>query len=256
MNLQPESEIDGAPRDQRNRHIIRFSQIDGAGIVYYPRYFEMLEDSFPESFAIRQSAELETRFQNPVRLGEQLLLEAQPGETVEEITVLGKARNETCFQLRKRSLAKPVQAAWQTRKDNFRRRAEVRDWMTGADGLMHLGRVYELTAVLMEEWFALSLKCPFATLQSKDGALVPTVSLKTEIQEMPRAGDKLGLELAVLHIGRSSLGLGITVSREGELLLQTRQTIVFVAHQDGQLQSVQIPPHLLPILNSQLAAGL
>lgn len=252
MNLQPVNDPESGHGDWRNSHVIRFSQIDGAGIVYYPRYFEMLADSFPEPFAVLRPALFETRFQHPVRLGERLTLKMSAAATAEEITVLGMANNEICFELHKTGLAGPVKPAWKSGHEVFKRQLEVRDWMTGADGRMHLGRCYELTAVLMEEWFAKSLDCPFATLHSEDGALVPTVSLHTEVQQMPRAADTLVLELAVLHIGRSSLGLGMTISRNGQLLQQTRQTIVFVAHRDEQLQSVAIPVHLLPILNRQL----
>ena len=254
MNLQPVSEYKAEDDDRRvwrNSHIIRFSQIDGAGIVYYPRYFEMLADSFPEQFALSCPAHIEISFHHPVRLGEQLLLEAKAELQSNEFNVTGRSGEQLCFELRKTGLKSPIVAAWPVSPNSFVREAEIRGWMTGAEGRMQLGRCYELTAVLMEEWFSVSLKCPFATLQSADGALVPTVKLQTEVQELPLQGDTVQVCLVVLHIGRSSLGLGMTVSREGQLLVQSRQTIVFVAHQNDQLKPVQIPPHLLAILNSQ-----
>jgi len=258
LNLQPVSESKADNDDLgtwRNSHIIRFSQIDGAGIVYYPRYFEMLADSFPEPFAVSSPARFETSFYQAVRLGERLQLFAATGPVPNAFTVAGKSGGQLCFELLKTGLDSATSSAWAVNANTFVRQAEIRAWMTGAEGRMHLGRCYELTAVLMEEWFSVSLQCPFATLQSSDGALVPTVKLQTEVQELPLKGDTVQLNLVVLHIGRSSLGLGMSISRGGELLLQTRQTIVFIAFQNDQLSPVQIPSHLLATLDRQLVVA-
>lgn len=284
MNLQPVDNKNDSDADQqawRNSHVIRFSQIDGAGIVYYPRYFEMLADSFPQQFAVTGPTQFDISFHHPVRLGEELLLEFKSAEfnspeaesseaespgtkadshasetasTDTNFTVAGKSAGELCFALRKSNLHAAVSAHWPLDTNSFVRQVEIRDWMTGADSRMHLSRSYELTAVLMEEWFTKSLQCPFATTQSTDGVLVPTVKLQTEVQELPLLGDIVQVSLVVLHIGRSSLGLGMSVSRNGQLLIQTRQTIVFVAHKNGQLGSIQIPSQLLPKLNNQRVA--
>lgn len=274
LNLQPvakKKDSDDNHGVWRNSHIIRFSQIDGAGIVYYPRYFEMLADSFPQQFTVQRPTQFDISFHHPVRLGERLLLEPKSGEVPRgtsvsenefavvdrELSVDGKSAGELCFKLHKTHLNSTTSADWSTDPHSFVRQVEIRDWMTGANGRMHLSRCYELTAVLMEEWFTESLKCPFATMQSSDGALVPTVKLQTEVQELPCQGDILQLSLVVLHIGRSSLGLGMTVSRNGQLLVKIRQTVVFVSYRNDQLSSEQIPSHLLPSLNNQLvvAAG-
>jgi 4-hydroxybenzoyl-CoA thioesterase len=253
LNLQPVSNKTESDDQEgwRNSHIIRFSQIDGAGIVYYPRYFEMLADSFPQQFAVSRPAQFEISFHNPVRLGERLQLEAATGPGSTEFSVTGRSGDQICFELRKSELESVISPGWLVNNVAFTRQAEIQHWMTGANGRMHLGRCYELTAVLMEEWFSASLQCPFATLQSADGALVPTVKLQTEVQDLPVNGDRVQISLVVLHVGRSSLGLGMTVSRDGELLVQTRQTIVFVAYQNDRLSPVPIPAHLLPTLQSQ-----
>lgn len=258
MNLQPVGRKKDGDDEQgawRNSHIIRFSQIDGAGIVYYPRYFEILADSFPQQFGATHPAQFETSFHHPARLGEQLKLEVKSDTDPNEFIVAGRSGGELCFELQKTRLDSAVSAAWSTSANTFIREAEIRDWMTGANGRMHLGRCYELTAVLMEEWFSVSLQCPFATLQSSDGALVPTVKLQTQVQELPSPGDTVQVSLVVLHVGRSSLGLGMTVSRSEQLLVQTRQTIVFVTNQNDQLSSKHIPAHLLATLDSQLVVA-
>lgn len=272
MNLQPVAKKKDSDDDHgawRNSHIIRFSQIDGAGIVYYPRFFEMLADSFPQQFAVTCPAKFDISFHHPVRLGEQQILEPTAGDfpnvagmaeselavADRELTVAGKSAGELCFELPKTWLNSAISQDWSVDARCFVRQVEIRDWMAGTDGRMHLSRCYELTAVLMEEWFSDSLKCPFTTTQSSDGALVPTVKLQTEVQELPSQGDIVQVSLVVLHIGRNSLSLGMTVFRNGQLLIKTRQTIVFVACQNDQMTSVQIPPHLLATLNRQLVAA-
>lgn len=75
----------------RNHVRIRFKHCDAAGIVFYPRYFEMLNDFIEDWFAEGldwpfdamhgmghagiPTAELQCRFEAPSRLGEQLTRE-------------------------------------------------------------------------------------------------------------------------------------------------------------------------------------
>jgi acyl-CoA thioesterase FadM len=251
--------VDHQPEDWRYSHIIRFSHIDGAGIVYYPRYFEMLADSFPQQFAMLHPAQLELTFRHPVRLGERLYLQQKAPGASGDFRLEGQSGGNLCFELRMTALAQTADEAaeetadqsWLNHSNAFVRQVQIGDWMCGADSRLHLGRCYELTAVLMEEWFTHALDCPFATLESTDGALVPTVRLQTAVHELPKSGDWVTASLSVLHIGHSSLGLGMSIQRDDRLLVQTRQTIVFVRHENGQLGSVDIPHHLLELLQPQ-----
>lgn len=75
----------------RNDVLVRFKHCDPAGIVFYPRYFEMLNDFVEDWFAQAldwpfgamhgvghagiPTAELQTRFVAPSRLGERLTRE-------------------------------------------------------------------------------------------------------------------------------------------------------------------------------------
>ncbi len=257
MNLQQVDETKGPneePEGWRNCHIIRFSQIDGAGIVYYPRYFEMLADSFPQQFAMRQAAEIDLTFRHPVRLGESLRLHKLAEQETGEFAVEGRSGGNLCFELRVAPLQASEHEPWVDNAAAFARKVQIGDWMCGANSCLHLARCYELTAVLMEEWFTESLSCPFATLQSAEGALVPTVRLQTAVHQLPQSGDWVTVSLSVLHIGRSSLTMGMTVKRDGQLLVQTRQTVVFVNYHEEQLGSVEIPQQVLERLRPQLFA--
>jgi len=255
LNLQPVSETslsNQQPDDWRNSHIIRFSHIDGAGIVYYPRFFEMLADSFPHQFAMHHPAEINLTFRHPVRLGERLYLQQKAAAHPGDFRLEGQSGGNLCFELHMSALVQSADEPWLNHANAFVRQVQIGDWMCGADSRLHLGRCYELTAVLMEDWFTLALACPFATLESTDGALVPTVRLQTAVHEFPKRGDWVRASLSVLHIGRSSLGLGMSIKRDDQLLVQTRQTVVFVSHENGQLSSVDIPQHVLELLRPQL----
>ncbi len=246
-----------SPDEWRNSHIIRFSQIDGAGIVFYPRYFEMLTDSFPRQFAVPHTTGskvtgIQISFLHPARLGERLLLQPQnPSPTEETFSVVGETKETRCIEVQVGPKASQ-RPRWMDDDQAFEREAEIHDWMTGADARLHLARCYELTAILMEEWFNVSLGYPFATLHATDGASVPTVSLESEIHELPRSGDTVKLSLSVLHVGRSSLHMGMSVRRSDRLLVQTKQVVVFVRNSQSGLSSVSIPGPLAEKLLCQL----
>lgn len=252
-------EASGAARPdaRRNSHIIRFSQIDGAGIVFYPRYFEMLTDSFPQQFAVPQSAGddvtgIRISFRHPARLGERLKLHPQQQDVHQEkFSVVGKTAEAQCIEVQVGPQA-PQRPDWIVDERAFVREAEIHDWMTGADSRLHLARCYELTATLMEEWFNVSLGYPFATLHAADGASVPTVSLESEIHDLPRSGEMVKLSLSVLRVGRSSLHMGMSVRRDDKLLVQTKQVVVFVRNSQSGLSSVSIPGPLAEKLLCQL----
>ncbi len=255
MNLQETNQFKqghGTPEEWRKRHTIRFSQIDGAGIVYYPRYFEMLAESFPQQFTMHQAATLDLTFHQPVRLADQLILEPTGQTNDQQFSVAGSTGDKLCFEIHKTPVQKSKPAPWLNDKSAFVRETSIGEWMCGADSRLHLSRSYELTAVLMEEWFTKALLCPFATLESPDGALVPTARLQTTIYELPQNDDWIKLSLSVLHIGRSSLGMGMSMRRNEQLLLQSQQTVVFVASQNEQLSSVEIPQPVRQRLEQQL----
>jgi len=163
------------------------------------------------------------------------------GEEKGHFQVTGHSAGSLCFELNLKSQPHPEPASWIDDPDAFVKVIEIHDWMTGTNGRLHLSRSYELTAVLMEDWFASSLGYSFATLHLSDGALVPTVNLETELGELPSSGQTVQARLSVLRVGTSSLKLGMAVLRDEKVLLQTRQVVVFVRHQDDGLASVPIP---------------
>ena len=77
-------------------HKVRFGEVDGAGIVFYPRYFEMLneavEDWFEEQIGVSfaelhlkrgigtPTVAIEAHFEAPSRLGEELVITITPVE--------------------------------------------------------------------------------------------------------------------------------------------------------------------------------
>lgn len=258
MNLQAadqDKRLSGNVQHRRNNHVIRFSQIDGAGIVYYPRYFEILADSYPQECVVQRPTAIDLTFHYPIRLGEQLALESQSGAVAQGFSVSAWSGGKRCFDLQMTplELAEPMSSAVAPLVSGgskpFVRMVQISDWMTGKNSRLHLSRCYELTAELMESWFSDFLDSPYATLQSADKTFIPTVNLQSEIHDLPRSGEWVAASLVVLHVGRSSLQLGLKLEHEGRLMLSTQQTIVFARNLQGKLSSCAIPAPLLGILN-------
>ena len=102
-----------------SRQLVRFAHVDAAGIVFYPRYFEMLnaavEDLFAEvvgvDFATMHlrrrigvpTVKLEAEFARPSRLGDQLdfrIAIAQVGQSSAELAIEVHCGDEVRFTAR------------------------------------------------------------------------------------------------------------------------------------------------------------
>jgi len=94
---------------------VSFKHCDPAGIVFYPRYFEMINDCIETFFAAVAdwpfmeihkvgavpTAEIRTRFVRPSRLGDHLILSlaaTQIGRTSLGLTISGACGAETRFE--------------------------------------------------------------------------------------------------------------------------------------------------------------
>ena len=58
---------------------VRFSQIDAARVIYYPRYLEIIADRFPEAEMDEAPFDVAIRFLQPNRLGDEIQMHLQSG---------------------------------------------------------------------------------------------------------------------------------------------------------------------------------
>ena len=232
---------------------ILFSHVDSAGIVFYPRYLELLADSFPGWFPSRFPFRLDLEFKNPMRLGETVEFRSQASANL--LSVQGKSRTQVSFTARLELLQSLHLDPSPSIDPGFCTVRSVPDWMTGAHSLLHLSRYFELVSWSIEKWFAEALDYPFHHLHLRDFRSVPTVKLETELVELPRADDEISMQLRVLQVGSKSVRLKTLLVREDRVLAQTTQVLVFSSNFDGELQSAVIPPELMCRLKSQIFHG-
>ena len=88
---------DGDLRTAAATFAIRFPQVDAAGIVFYPRYFEMVASSFPWLPLNAPPYVIETQFLKPNRLGDRLHLEVEASADSRSWSVTGLMSGETHF---------------------------------------------------------------------------------------------------------------------------------------------------------------
>ena len=79
---------------------------------------------------------------------------------------------------------------------------------------------------VVEEWFDVGLRVPYAELIGARRVGLPTVRLEVDFKAISRHGDELSWRLAVARLGRSSLTLDVQVHGGDELRLRAQQVLV------------------------------
>ena len=232
---------------------VRFAQVDGAHVIYYPRYLEMIADTFPEAALNRVPYDLSIRFLGSNRLGDNIRMIFEPNET--GWSVSGSMKRESfSVVLTEKSADRPMEP-YQSELASFEtEQFTIRDWMCGPGGKLHLSRYYELISHAVEQWFEASLGMSFQELNVAENLGIPTVQLETKCTAFPRSGDPVSVALRPISVGESAAQLMTWLTGSGGVLLETRQVIVFADLSDRKIQSVRIPETLKCNMRSQLAA--
>jgi 4-hydroxybenzoyl-CoA thioesterase len=246
----------GLPRGSRSREIVvRFSHIDAAGIVFYPRYIEMLAQAFPELAPSEAPFTLAIEFTKPTPLGARLTLAVaasapQDGWRLsglsgddEQFTMTWKSGNEMPLQPQDHD---PGRAAF--RSDAMR----VDYWAAGPDAHLQVSRYYEFVNAAVEQWFENELGLSFSRLHD-DRAGIPTVSLRTRCAKLPRLGDEIRIWIRPTRIGSRSIQFDSWLVNARGCLSKTSQTIVFVRPEQRGFRSAPLPEALRSQLLRQLA---
>ncbi|HNP35916.1 MAG TPA: hypothetical protein PKK10_08695 [Woeseiaceae bacterium] len=223
---------------------VRFSHVDAAGIVFYPRYVEMIVNAYPEIGQGLSGRRLQFEFRNPAKLGESLSL--QPAQNDDEFAIRASARDETIFEFQFGYAEHDQPAAMQAADvaGSYSVHGTVGSWMAGPGGQMHLSRYYELLSDTVEDWFTDELECSFADLRAQQGVGVPTVKLDSVIFGLPGDGSSFKMNLGLMRIGNRSITLEHRLISGAELLIRTQQVLVLVAHHEAAISSIPIPVEL------------
>ena len=231
---------------------VRFAQIDGARVIFFPRYLEMIAETFPEVAMNEFPFDLAMRFLQPNRLGDDIKMCLE--QSADGWAVSGSMDSE-CFSVALSGRDKSDEPEqYQGELASFETgEFTIQGWMCGPSGQLHLSRYYELVNHTVERWFDASLGMPFGDLHVARNLGVPTVQLDTRCQRLPASGEVVNIGLRPLSAGASAVHLLTRLASAGEILLETRQVIVFVELSDKKISSIQIPEALRNRLLEEVA---
>lgn len=108
-------------------------------------------------------------------------------------------------------------------------------------GIVFYPRYFEMINATIEDWFR-TLDYGFDQMILRDGYGVPTATVQVDFKAPSRLDDLVELELNLVRLGRSSIGLEIRISAEGELRALVQQTLVFIRMEGNK--PVRIPDPL------------
>ena len=232
---------------------VRFSQVDAARVIYYPRYLEIIADTFPEAAMDKAPFDLAIRFLQSNRLGDIIRMHLQNGP--DGWSVSGKMRGEHFSVALTRRPEEESARPWNSELASFETENFIlRDWMCGPAGSLHLSRYYELISDAIERWFESSLGMTFSELHGIRELGIPTVQMDTCCHSLPKNGEIVAMGLRPLSVGASAVQLTSWLTSAGNILLETRQVIVFVELDDKKIRTVRIPDELRERMREQLAA--
>ena len=220
---------------------VRFAHVDRAGIVFYPRFVEMLCDAFPRFAQYAIGSRTELAFRTPAGLGEWLSFRKSDAAPDALLAVDAVSGDQLVFECRQYALADT--SACPPRAATFCRDYEIGDWMVDAGCHLHVSRYYELLSETVEDWFSDQVGVPFTAMFVDGGVSTPTVSLITDVLALPKAGERVTMKLAVADLGTSSITLNVTLARDDRALVRTRQVLV-TARRDP-IGAVPIPEDIV-----------
>ncbi len=227
---------------------VRFSHVDAAGIVFYPRYFEMLLCHFDDPPFKETPFAMRTDFRRPNRLGDRLRIVYERDDAADAWAFSGRLADVEHFSIRslpphERRLEATAHRA---ELDAYRTAARtVGDSVSGRDGRLHLSRYFEYVSDAVELWFEDMLDMPFRDLHVDGRVGIPTVRFVTRCRELPEAGRAVSMWLRPSRVGGKSLAFTSWLVREdGECLVENEQVIVFVRMAPDGFHSIAVPDNI------------
>ena len=229
---------------QQKNYTIRFPQVDPAGIVFYPRYVEMIRDCFPDIPFDGPPFEVETEFKSPNRLGDRLQLTGEYDDAQGAWTIRGRFEERECFAMHLQPATsalnedahRPDQTAFATPA------TPIKDWQAGADGRLQWSRYFEILNMAIECWFEEMLHMPFHELHVGQKVGIPTVRFRSRCGALPHVGQEASVWLRVTRIGNRSMTFVSWLVVDNACLVESEQVIVFVRMRDDGYDAIPIPP--------------
>ena len=235
---------------------IRFSHIDGAGIVFYARYFEMLSELFTDVPFAKAPFAVRTDFLKPNYLGDQLAITCENNTSGGDWAFTGSIGDTKHFSIASLPQAESGLDADAHRPDQpaFQSDAMLMSpWATDCTGFLQTSRYFESLNSAVEQWFPRALDTSFHRFHA-DGNGMPTVAMKTRCRELPAAGETVSVWIRPTNIGEKSLTYTSWLVRDNECLLESEQIIVFVKIEGRDFHTMPIPEKMRERLQEQYVA--
>lgn len=236
---------------------IRFPHVDNAGIVFYPRYIELLLKHFPDLPIFDTPTAFTIEFRRPNRLGDRLEIVSDYTAGGDEWCVAGRMHDADHFTVRPlASEAATILPKGYPADDKVfaTRDIPIGEWMSDRQGRMYLSRYFETFNVSVEKWFESTLDLPFYQLHVDRRVGIPTVRFQTKCRELPRVGDNVSMLFRPIRIGSRSMTSRSWMVCDGECLVETEQVIVFVQMQENGYETIEIPEYVRDAFATQLKA--
>lgn len=234
---------------------IRFPHVDNAGIVFYPRYIELLQKHFPDLPIFTTPAAFTIEFRRPNRLGDKIEIVSDYAKGYDEWSVAGRMDSADHFTVRPLSTdaaMNPARDFAANDKSFATEDIRIGEWMSDRHGHMYLSRYFETFNVCVEKWFESTLDLPFYQLHVDRRVGIPTVRFQTNCRELPRTGDNVTVHFRPIRIGSRSMTSRSWMVRDGECLVETEQVIVFVQMQENGYETIEIPEYVRDAFAMQL----
>jgi acyl-CoA thioesterase FadM len=237
---------------------IRFSHIDDAGIVFYPRYFEILSELYPDPPFSTAPFAMQTEFVNSNVLGDQLDITFENNPSSGDWAFTGRMGDTKHFLIASLSREERELGATAHRPDQpaFQSGAmPIAPWATDCTGHIQVSRYYEFLNAAVEQWFPETLGTSFKEFHLEKGYGMPTVVLRTRCRGLPEAGEAVKIWIRPTRIGGKSLTYTTWLVRDDECLLETEQIIVFIKVKDREFRPMPIPDDIRERLQEQYVAA-
>jgi len=109
-------------------------------------------------------------------------------------------------------------------------------------GIVYFPEFFDMINSLVEDWFTIGMEASYADLMMRQRIGTPTIDIQCEFVKPCRYGERLKMELAVTHLGRSSFKLAETGTVGGEVRWRTRHALCFLSTETSR--PVPIPEAL------------
>ncbi len=238
--------------------VVRFSHIDAAGIMFYPRYFELLSQAFPVvPFATAPFA-MTTMFRKSNELGDTIRITYDAGGPADGWSFSGQMDDRPHFSVRgcQSEVEQLTADAHRPQDPAFGANAlNIGAWATDHTGCLQVSRFFELVNLAVEQWFEELLGLPFHELHLIRGFGIPTVEMNTRCRELPAFGDLVTMWIRPKKISSRSLVFTSWLVGDDGCLIENEQAIVFVRMIEGGFETITIPEDFRARLEAQLEAS-